>query len=133
MHSTLKRWFTELEGEIEIIASEEISEEARINTIAFGFNRELLNRWCKSSVIEFIESCADLYKRKGPSVAMYFYSWLDEQAGQFRICAVSQNHGELPFRCSLCFVDLNEVVDGIYVFDSGLFTRGQLEVWRKNI
>ena len=133
MHSTLKRWLAELEDEIEVISSEEITEEARTNMVTFGFNEELLNEWGKSSVIEFIEGCADLYKRKSPAIDMVFYSWLDQESGQFRICAASQNHGKLPFRCSFSFVDLSKVVDGIYSFDSGLFTKGYLDVWQKNI
>ena len=64
---------------------------------------------------------------------MIFYSWLDEQAGHIRISAVRQAHGKLPFKCKLNLVGLKKVVDGIYSYDSGLFTNGALNVWQKNI
>lgn len=133
MHSTLKQWLEELEDEVEVVSSEDINEEARANLVTFGFNEELLNEWGKISVVEFIEGCSNLYGRKSPRSSMVFYAWLDQEAGQFRICAASRAHGKLPFKCSLSFVDLNEVVDSIYSFDSGLFTNGNLHVWKKNI
>jgi len=133
MHNTLKLWLDDLEEEVEVLSSEDINEEARVNLVTFGFNEELLNEWGKSSVAEFIEGCSNLYGRKRPSSSMVFYAWLDQEAGQFRICAVSRAHGKLPFKCSLSFVSLYDVVDSIYSLDSGLFTDGNLHVWQKNI
>ncbi|WP_105167825.1 hypothetical protein [Pseudoalteromonas sp. T1lg23B] len=133
MHSTLNNWVQELESETEIVSSEEINEEANSNMVSFGFNDTVLNDWGKDSVQEFIESCAELYERKSMGISMVFYSWFDEMAGQIRISAVSQTHGKLPFRCKVNPVKLSEIVNGIYSDDSGLYTRGELDVWCKNI
>lgn len=133
MHSTLKQWLNDLDSEIEIVASNEINEEAKANMVTFGFNAELLQEWGQNSVLNFLISCSDLYKRKVEGLDMVFYSWLDEQAGQFRISAISQIHNKLPFDCKLNLTDLNIVVNGIYSDDSGLYTRGILDVWCQKI
>ncbi|MFV1922521.1 MAG: hypothetical protein ACMZ63_07960 [Methylotenera sp.] len=133
MHSTLNKWLIELEEETVIVTSTNINEEAHGNMVTFGFNQNLLTEWGKESVSNFIKGCADLYSKKSNDLAMVFYSWFDEQASQIRISAVSQSHGKLPFKCKLNRVKLNEVVNGIYAGDSGLFTKGELDVWQQNI
>ncbi|WP_444898465.1 hypothetical protein ACJJIX_15940 [Microbulbifer sp. VAAC004] len=133
MHSTLKRWLDELETEVEIVSSSEINEEADSNMFSFGFNQGLLCEWGRDSVQEFLVSCADLYKRKRSGSAMVFYSWLDDQAGQIRISAVSEYHFKLPFRCKLNVTSLEQVVNDIFSNDSGLYTKGAQDVWCKKI
>ncbi len=61
MHNTLKKWLAELEEEIVIIYSKDINQEARQNMVSFGFNQNLLIKWQKDSVIEFIIEFANLY------------------------------------------------------------------------
>ena len=100
---------------------------------SFGFNHDLLKEWGKESVNKFIKGCADLYSKKSNELAMVFYAWYDEQAGQIRISAVSQIHGKLPFKCKLNDAKLCEVVNGLYAEDSGRFTKGELDVWQQNI
>ncbi len=133
MHSTLKQWLKELENEINIVASVEINEEANGNMFTFGCNEEMLHDWGKGSVTEFLSNCASLYQRKNIESPMIFYAWLDEQAGQIRISAVSLSHGKLPFGCKLNLTNIESVVSGIFSSDSGLFTNGVLDVWQKNI
>lgn len=133
MHGTLKKWLEELEDETEIISSSEINEEAHCNMVAFGVNQGLLQEWGKDSVSEFLNECANLYKRKSNGLGMVFYSWFDEQAGQIRISAVSQTHGKLPFGCKLNQTSLSHLVDGFYADDSGLFTAKALNVWQQSI
>ncbi len=133
MHSTLEKWLAELEKETVILASDEINEEARCNMVSFGFNEDLLQEWGKESVNKFIHGCADLYRSKSGGLNMVFYSWFDEQAGQIRISAVSQMHGKLPFGCKLKLSELTQVVDGIFSNNSGVYTKGALDVWCQNI
>lgn len=133
MHPTLNKWLEELEEEIDICTSKEIKEEAQSNMVSFGFTKKLLKEWGIESVNEFLNHCASLYTRKSSGFDMVFYSWFDEQAGQIRISAVSQSHGRLPFSCELNSTDLNQVVNGVYSENSGLFTRGVLDIWRQNI
>lgn len=133
MHSTLNKWITELEDETEIVASDDINEEANSNMVTFEFNDLLLQEWGKESVAFFLTCCADLYQRKSQGLNMIFYAWLDEQAGQIRISAVNQKHGKLPFDCKLNEVDLVRIVSGIYTHNSGLFTNGVLDVWQQSI
>ncbi|TQV65575.1 hypothetical protein FKG94_28535 [Exilibacterium tricleocarpae] len=133
MHTTLNKWLEELEEETEMTVSEDINEEARSNMVSFGFNEGLLKEWGKESVQEFLIGCADLYQRKSRDLKMVFYSWFDEQAGQIRISAISQAHNKLPFACELNLTNLSQVVNGIYSEGSGLYTKGALDVWCKNI
>ncbi|WP_444941527.1 hypothetical protein ACJJI3_03590 [Microbulbifer sp. ZKSA004] len=133
MYSTLKRWIEELETDVEIVSSHEINEEAGSNLFSFGFNQYLLSEWGRDSVQDFLASCADIYKRKCSGSAMVFYSWLDNQAGQIRISAVSESHNKLPFGCKINMTSLEQVVDDIFSNDSGLYTKGALDVWCKNI
>ena len=133
MHATLEKWLEELADVAEIIASDEINEEARSNMVLFACNEDLLQTWGKESVIEFLQGCAELYKRKSRGLNMVFYSWFDEQTGHIRVSAVSQTHGKLPFACKINLSKLNQVVDGIYSNNSGLYTTGALDVWQQNI
>lgn len=133
MHSTLEKWLSELEQETVILASDKINEEAGGNMVSFGFNEDLLQEWGKESVNKFIHGCADLYQRKSGGLNMVFYSWFDEQAGQIRISAVSQKHGKLPFGYKLKLAELTQVVDGIFSNNSGVYTKGALDVWCQNI
>ena len=133
MHSTLNKWLAELEEETVIVTSKDINEEAHGNMVTFGFNQNLLQEWGKESVSNFIKGCADLYSKKSNGLAMVFYSWFDEQASQIRISAVSQSHSKLPFKCKFNYAKLSELVNGIYDEDSGLFTKGELDVWQKSI
>ena len=133
MHSTLEKWLAELEEVTVILASDEINVEASCNMVSFGFNEDLLQKWGKESVNKFIHGCADLYERKSGGLNMVLYSWFDEQASQIRISAVSQTHGKLPFGCKLKLSELNQVIDGIYSNNSGLYTKGALDVWCQNI
>ena len=132
MHSTLSKWLEELE-ETKISTSDQINDEARANMVSFGVNGGLLQEWGKESLTGFLYSCANLYQRKNNDLKMVFYSWFDEQAGQVRISAVSQVHGKLPFSCKLNSTNLSEMVNGIYSNDSGLYTKGVLDVWCQNI
>lgn len=132
MHPTLNKWLEELE-EITIRASDQISDEARENMVSFGFNKGLLQQWGKDSLTEFLLGCVNLYKRKSSNLNMVFYSWFDEQSCQIRISAVSQVHGKLPFSCKLNLTSLSAVVNGIYSDESGLYTKGALDVWWENI
>ncbi|MGP4717009.1 hypothetical protein ACTXGL_10260 [Psychrobacter sp. T6-6] len=132
MHNTFRRWLTELEDMV-VICAEDIHQEAAQNIVSFGFNQDLLVEWSEDSVIEFISKCANLYHRKSGVSEMLFYAWFDEQAGQIRISAVSQSHKKLPFRCELNQVTLNELVNGIYADDSGLYTKGKLDIWQQKV
>jgi len=132
MHSTLSKWLEELE-ETKISTSEQINDEARANMVSFSFNEGLLQEWGKESLTEFLHGCANLYQLKSNDLKMVFYSWFDEQAGQVRISAVSQVHGTLPFSCRLNSTNLTELVNCIYSNDSGLYTKGVLDVWCQNI
>lgn len=132
MHSTLEKWLAELEETV-ILTSDEINEEARCNMVSFGFNEDLLQEWGKESVKQFIDCCADIYQRKSGGLNMVFYSWFDELASQIRISAVSQTHGKLPFGCDLKLSELMQVVDGIFSNNSGLYTKGALDVWCQKI
>lgn len=133
MHATLNNWLEELEEEIEIVSPEDINVEARSNRVSFDFDEGLLTEWGRESVQEFLNSCANLYQRKSRGMKLIFYSWFDEQAGQIRISAVSQAYNKLPFACGLNSTDLSQVVNGIYSGDSGLYSKGVLDVWCKNI
>lgn len=132
MHNTLRRWLTELEDMV-VTCAEDIHQEADQNMVSFSFDQNLLVEWSEDSVREFIGECANLYHRKSGVSEMLFYAWFDEQAGQIRISAVSQSHKKLPFRCELNQVTLNELVNGIYADDSGLYAKGKLDVWQQNI
>ena len=132
MHPTLSKWLEELE-ETKISTSEQINEEARANMVSFGFNASLLQEWGKESLTKFLLGCANLYQRKSNNLKMVFYSWFDEQAGQIRMSAVSQVHSKLPFFCKLNSVNLSQMVNSIFSNDSGLFTKGVLDVWCQNI
>lgn len=133
MHSTLNSWLEELEVETQIVTSEKIDDEANGNMVSFGFNADLLNEWGKDSIHDFLISCSMLYGRKGSDLKMIFYSWFDEQAGQIRISSVRESHGRLPFGCKTNSVNLNELVSGFYSDDSGLYSKGELDVWQKSI
>lgn len=133
MHTTLNKWLEELEDETRLYVLDEVNQEAQANMVAFGFNEALLNEWGKESVTAFLNACAKLYHRKGGGHNFVFYSWLDEQAAQIRISAVSQTHEKLPFSCKLNPTNLSQVVNGIYRGDSGLFTKGALDLWCQNI
>ena len=132
MHPTLSKWLEELE-ETKISTSEQINEEARANMVSFGFNASLLQEWGKESLTKFLLGCANLYQRKSNNLKMVFYSWFDEQAGRIRMSAVSQVHSKLPFFCKLNSVNLSQMVNSIFSNDSGLFTKGVLDVWCQNI
>lgn len=132
MHNTLRKWLLELEATV-VICAEDIHQEARQNMVSFSFNQNLLIEWSEDSVIEFIGKCANLYHKKIGISEMLFYAWFDEQAGQIRISAVSQSHRKLPFRCELNQVTLNELVNGIYADDSGLYTKGKLDIWQQKV
>ncbi|MCQ3831156.1 hypothetical protein HXX02_17115 [Microbulbifer elongatus] len=123
----------ELEAEVDIVSSDEIDEEARSNMVSIGFSKASIDEWGEESVLEFLKGCADLYERKICDLNMVFYSWLDESAGQIRISAVSQAHNKLPFGCRLNSVNLRQFVNGLYSEDSGLYTKGALDVWRQDI
>ncbi|QYJ93554.1 MULTISPECIES: hypothetical protein [Shewanella] len=133
IHTTCNKWLEELEEEAKICVSDEINEEAQSNMVSFGFNQELLKELGRESAEEFLTGCADLYQRKSRDLNMIFYAWFEEQAGQIRISAVSQSHGKLPFSCKLNLTDLSQVVNGIYSENSGLYTKGTLDVWCQNI
>jgi hypothetical protein len=133
MHSTLNKWLEELEEETSIVTSNEIDEEANGNMVTFGFNHDSLKDWDKGSVLDFIAGCAEIYRTKSDGIAMVFYSWFDEQAGQIRMSSVSQAHKKLPFGCKLNSTDLSQVVNGLFTEDSGLYTKGTLDVWCQNI
>ncbi len=133
MHTTLNSWLEELEEETLIVTSDIIDDEVNGNMVSFGFNGELLHEWGKDSLNEFLTGCSRLYGRKCNDLDLIFYSWLDEQAGQIRISAVRQDHDRLPFKCKLNRVSLSELVNGIYAEDSGLFSKGELDVWQQSI
>ena len=133
MHKTLKNWLEELAEETIIVSSEDINEEANGNMVTFGINQNLLSEWEKGSVTEFLTSCSNLYSNKSNDQRMVFYSWFDEQAGQIRISAVNQKHGKLPFGCKLNKVDLEELVNGFYSNDSGLYSNHKLNIWQQSI
>jgi hypothetical protein len=45
-------------------------------------------------------------------VELIYYSWFDEQAGQFRFNFINSHHQNLPFGCSLVFVsDEKEIIE----------------------
>ncbi len=133
MHTTLNKWLEELEDETTILDSCEINKESRSNMVSLDFNEGLLKECGKESLIEFLDGCAKLYQRKGRNLQLVFYAWFDESAGQIRISAVSQCHDKLPFSCKLKFTSLAELVNGIYSNDSGLYTKGALDVWYQKI
>jgi hypothetical protein len=133
MHPTLNNWLKELEGEIKIVNSNEANEEAQANMFTFGFNSELLNEWGVDSVRGFLTACSALYSTKSSVVPMWFYSWFDEQASQIRISAISERHGQLPFRSEVNLCNMDSLVDGFFKGDSGLFINGSLNVWRSSI
>jgi hypothetical protein len=133
MHSTLNKWLEELYLETSIVVSSEINEEADGNLVTFGFNQDLLESWGNDTLVDFIATCSEVYRTKSNGTAMVFYAWFDEQAGQIRISSVSQLHKKLPFRCKLNHTDLSQVVNGIYAEDSGIYTKGALDVWCQNI
>lgn len=132
MHNMLRQWLIELE-EMVLLCAEDIHQEAKQNMVSFDFNQNLLIEWSEDSVIELISECANLYYRKSGISEMLFYAWFDEQAGQIRISAVSQSHEKLPFICKLNQVTLNELVNGVYADDSGLYTKGKLDIWQQKI
>lgn len=132
MHNTLRRWLVELEETV-VICAEDIHQEAEQNMVSFGFNQNLLIEWSEGSIIEFVGECDNLYHRKSGTSEMLFYAWFDEQAAQIRISAVSQSHKKLPFRCELNQVTLNELVNGIHTDDSGLYTKGKLDIWQQKV
>jgi len=133
MHSTLNKWLEELEEETAIVTSNEINEEANGNMVTFDFNHDSLEDWDKDSIVDFLAGCAEVYRTKSDGIAMVFYSWFDEQAGQIRISSVRQAHKKLPFGCKLNSTDLSQVVKGLFNEDSGLYTNGALDVWCQNI
>ena len=133
MHSTLNKWLEELDQETSIIVSSEINEEANGNMVTFGFNQDLLESWGNDSLVDFLAACSEVYRTKKDGTAMVFYAWFDEQAGQIGISTVSQSHNKLPFCCKLNQTGLSQVVKGIYTEDSGLYTKGVLDVWCQNI
>jgi hypothetical protein len=133
MHKTLYTWLNELIQEAKIITSLEIDEEAHENMVSFGVNAELLGECGKESVSELLKRCAIIFRQKRAESPMVFYSWFDEQAGQIRMSAVSQAHGKLPFKCKLNQTSLDALVNGVYAKDSGLFSKGALDVWQQDI
>ena len=133
MHRTLNKWLEELEKETTVVTSNEINEEANSNMVTFGFSQDSIEDWDKDSVVDFLAGCAEVYRIKSDGIAMVFYSWFDQQAGQIRISAVNQVHDKLPFKCKLRQVSLNEMVNGIYAENTGLSNNGVLDVWQQNI
>ena len=133
MNTIFDKWLLELEKELEIVSLDDIKEEARTNMFAFGVSEALLKDSSEQAMIDFLSSCADIYKQKSINLKMVFYSWFDEQAGQVRMSAVSRVFGKLPFGCKLNVSDLNKVANGIYTGDSSLYTKGVLDVWRVDI
>jgi hypothetical protein len=48
-------------------------------------------------------------------VDLIYYSWVDDQAGQFRFNIINSNHKNLPFHCPIVFVsDEMEIVKKFY-------------------
>ncbi len=129
MNETLQKWLNELNEELLLIHSTEVNTEANSNMFTFGINSE----WTKDSVATFINKCSELYALKNNGQPMWFYSWYDDQAFQLRISAISQVHKELPFRCKLKSVSINQVVKDVFSNSNALASKGKLNVWQTNI
>ncbi len=133
MHETHKKWLAELGSEISIVYSGVVDEEAGGNMFAFGVTTEALNEWGADSLDAFIKDCRDLYASKNRVESMWFYCWYDQLASQIKVGAISQRHESLPFSCDVKLDELQVVIRGLFNSDSGLFTRGELNVWRSAI
>lgn len=133
MHRTLSNWIKELEEETEITTSNVVNDEARLNMVSFGITENQLNEWGRESVNEFLKNCSNIYRQKSKEKKLIFYAWLDEQASQIRISAVSEIHNKPPFGCPLNAISLDQFIKNLFENKSGLYTKGVLDVWCKNI
>jgi len=132
MHQELKQWSNELVDEVSVHHLDSANEEGNENLFTFSFNGEMLASWGHESLGLFISKCYEIYSKK-TSEPMWFYSWLDEQAGQLCISAVSQRHEKLPFSCGINEIELKQLVKEIFQGNSGIYTSGKLNLWKKNI
>ncbi|WP_428243444.1 hypothetical protein [Gynuella sp.] len=129
MHITLQQWLDELEQErVEALENGQTQDQ-----VFFSFDHETLADWGAESLSAFLLACASLYGRLPVGVDRWFYAWLDEMAGQFRICATDQLDQPLPFGCRVNAVSLETLVAGIFAVDSGLYSREALDVWQVRI
>ncbi|GIU34326.1 hypothetical protein TUM4644_35550 [Shewanella colwelliana] len=130
----LKQWVSELEGEVEILRSDEINDEANANMNAFGISDEMMDSLSEEELSNFIQKCAHVYAQKTKGILTTFYCWYDDQAFQVRVGCVSEKHGKLPFGCKIQSIDLDELIANFKVGVNGLFTENEaLFVWQKSI
>ena len=127
MHLTHKKWLSELDNELEITVSDDVSNDAINNMVTFGLDINLgLESW-----IEFVTNCGDLYANKSNDLNMWFYAWHDEQVGQIRISAVGSNE-PLPFECTLMETTLDQVIGGAFRGESWS-NDGELKLWKRAV
>ncbi|AJQ93194.1 hypothetical Protein YC6258_01146 [Gynuella sunshinyii YC6258] len=129
MHPTLQQWLDELEQE----RTEELKLGHVQDLVLFSFTPNNLSDWGMESLSAFLQACAALYGRLPSGVDRWFYAWLDEMAGQFRICATDRLDQPLPFGCQVNPVSLETLIQGIFAVDSGLYSRQALDVWQVRI
>jgi len=130
LHFVITHWLLELESELNLIKSSDINEEANANLFTFAMSALTSVPPSTEQIEDFISKCFQIYRAKNNGLAMVFYCWLDEQAGQIRTSAISASHNKLPFRCNLKSCSSSELAFSIKVNESGLFSCGQLNIWQ---
>lgn len=134
MHKDLKLWLDELSDEIIVDHSPSAGDQAIANMVTIGLSDKSLKDWGKEAFRDFILGCRDLYENKRAGRAMLFYSWYDEQAGQLRFSSISSAHKSPPFQCDLEYVELDFLIEKIYVNHSGLSPDGgRLYLWSSKL
>lgn len=133
MHDTLQTWLAELQVDLSVTHLPDLHAEAMGNIVIFGVSAQSLASWGQDDIAEFLQGCRRVYEDHNDGAPMVFYAWYDQQAGQLRMSAVSQSHGRLPFRCALNVVELEVLVAALLREDSGLYSRGALDLWKCSI
>lgn len=90
------------------VGTTELRKEIENNCIYLSYPESISDLPGAEIIAEFLirvkENRRQQLIQSGKKVELIYYSWFDDQAGQFRFCIINSDHDELPFSCSLDFV-----------------------------
>lgn len=84
---------------------DDLRKEIDYNCWYITIPEELKSEITLNDISEFIGLIKEEYTKQlkvsGLNINLWFYLWIDEQAGQLRFNFINSNHKELPFRCKI--------------------------------
>ncbi|GGB65022.1 hypothetical protein GCM10007424_01160 [Flavobacterium suaedae] len=113
-------YYNQLEDAVYLTESvDELKEEVSHNCWYISIPKELNSEITVDEISDLIKSIKEKYtkelKASGLNIGLWFYLWIDEQAGQLRFNFINSNHKELPFGCSIVTTDNIKFIISEYI------------------